>query len=60
MKCFKSLMAVTWRGTIEFQNAALRIAILQSQYSVTPSDAHSLAIQQLAIVRRPINQDPEY
>jgi len=48
------------RNIIGFQNAARRIAVLQSQNSVTPSDAHSLAIQQLAIVRRPINQNPEY
>ncbi len=37
-----------------------RIAILQSQKPVTPSDAHSLAIQQLAMMRRPINQNLEY
>ena len=48
------------RNIIEIQNAALRIAVLQSQKSVTPSDAHSLAIQQLAMVRWPINQDLGY
>ena len=48
------------RDIMEFQNAALRIAVLQSQKSVTPSDAHSLAIQQLAMLRWPINQDLEY
>ncbi len=48
------------RDTIEFQNPALRIAVLQSQKSVTPSDAHSLAIQQLAMVRWPIYQNLGY
>src|SRR6266705_2778096 len=45
---------------MEFQNAALRIAVLQSQKSVTPSDAHSLAIQQLAMMRWLLNQDLQY
>src|SRR6266705_6972886 len=44
------------RDIIWFRNAALRIAGLQSQKSVTPSDAHSLAIQQLAMMRLLINQ----
>ena len=45
---------------IEIQNAALRIAVLQSQKSVTPSDAHSLAIQQLAMMCWLINKDHGY
>jgi len=48
------------RNFNEIQNAALRIAVLPSQKSVTPSDAHSLVIQQLAMRRRPINQDLGY
>src|SRR6266705_2703062 len=60
MKCFSSLKAVSRCDIIGIQNAALRIAILQPQKSVTPSDAHSLAIQQLAMMRRPINQDLRY
>ena len=48
------------RDIIWFQNAELRIAVLQSQKSVTPSDAHSLAIQQLAMRRWLINQDLRY
>ena len=48
------------RNIIGFQNAALRIAVLQSQKSVTPSDAHSLAIQQLAMMRWLLNQNLQY
>ncbi len=48
------------RDIIRIQNAALRIAVLQSQKSVTPSDAHFLTIQQLAMMRWPINQDLGY
>ena len=48
------------RNIIRFQNAVLHIAVLRTQKSVTPSDAYFLAIQHLALVRRPINQDPEY
>ncbi len=48
------------RDIIWFQNAALRIAVLQSQKSVTPSDAHSLAIQHFAMAHWPINQHLGY
>ena len=48
------------RDIIEFQNAELRIDVLQSRKSVTSSDAHSLAIQQLAMMRWLINQNLGY
>jgi len=48
------------RDIIEFQNAALHKAVLQSQKSVTPGDAQSLANQQLAMMHWPINQNLGY